>query len=83
MGWEVGNVVPRATKGKDSGHSDSKSCLNPGFDSKIRVSAIHLDLPCESKPCYMLPDLLTVSNQGSHTGKHRTTKESKSTFTSG
>lgn len=49
MGWEVGNVAPGATKGKDGGHSESGSCLNPGFDSKTGVSAIRLDLPCESR----------------------------------
>lgn len=74
-------MVPGATKGKDGGHSDSGSCLNPGFDSKIGVSAILLDLPRESKQCYMLPDLLAVTNQGFPMGNQGTTKESKSSLT--
>lgn len=55
--------------------------MNPGFDSKIGVSAIRLDLPCESKQCYTLPDLVAVTNQGFPMGKQGTTKESKSSLT--
>lgn len=78
MGWGRGMWFPRATKGKRGGRSDSGPCSKPGFDSKIVVSAIRLDLPCGSKQCYMLPDFMAVTNQGFPVGKQGTTKESKS-----